>query len=178
MFLNCGVVEDSRESLGLQGDPTSPSILKEISPEYSLQGLKLTSQYFGHLMWRTDSLEKTLMLGKIEGKRRRGWQRIRCLDGITDSMVMGLKKLRDSVMDRESWHAVVYGVKSDWTDSDTESWGSIIFWTFYHPPYNIYSLLVFDLHNLWFPDCLIPSFLGTPSKTPDKGYGPDFKFGF
>ena len=87
MLLNCGVGEDSWESLGLQGDPTSPSILKEISPRCSLEGLmlKLKLQYFGHLMQRADSFEKTLMLGKFEGRRRRGWQRMRWLDGITDT---------------------------------------------------------------------------------------------
>ena len=124
--LNCGAVEDSWSSLGQQGDQTK-SILKEINPEYSLEGLmvKLKLQYFGHLMWAAESLEKFVTLGKIEGRKRRGCQKMRWLNGITDTLDMNFSKLQEMVRDREAWHAVVHGVVKSW--AQLGNWTTLLY---------------------------------------------------
>ena len=124
-LLNCGAGEDSWESLGQQ-DQTKHS-WKKINPDYSLEGLKLKLQHFGHLVRRAESLGKTLMLRKIEGKRKKGWQRMRWLDGITDSMDMCLSKLQEIMKNREPWQAAVREIAKIWPDLATEPQQQVFF---------------------------------------------------
>ena len=131
---------------------SNQSILKEISPEYSLEGLmlKLKLQYFGHLMRRTDSLEKTLMLGKIEGRRRRGRQKLRWLDGITDTMHMSLSKIREIMKDREAWCAFIYGAAKSWTQPSDWTTATAFLMSSYH----IHTWLL-EKPYLWLSESLL-----------------------
>ena len=142
MLLNCNVGEDSW--VPWTARRCNQFILMEISYEYSLEGLmlKLKFQYFGHLMWRVDSLEKTLILGKIEGRRRRGWQRMRWLDDITDSVDMSFSKLWGLVIDRETRHAAVHGVKK------RHDWVTELNWTELISPFKKRNTAYFDMFIL------------------------------